>query len=236
MIPLTSATVLELWEAGLGRSPAGRASLLLAAAGESELDDWPVGRRDRVLLEHFCGPDSVLDGLADCPSCGSVLDVAVDTRAVLGDSRPERVSLDVDGHHVVARAATVGDLRSLRSDGSPGELRTALLERCVVRATRAGVRVAPADLPAAVVDRVEDELDRLDPTADIVVVLDCADCGARWSESLDPVRFAWSTVESTARRLATDVHALARAYGWSEHDILALSPFRRHLYLSAVQG
>ena len=31
---LTSATVLELWEAGLGRTPAARASLLLAAVGE----------------------------------------------------------------------------------------------------------------------------------------------------------------------------------------------------------
>lgn len=236
MTPLTSATVLELWEAGLGRSPAARASLLLAAAGERELDDWPVGRRDRLLLDHFCGPGTVLEGLADCPSCGAVLDVAFDTRTVPGDSRPDRVSLDVEGHRVVARAVTVGDLRSLPSEGSAALQRTALLERCVVSATRGGAPVGPVDLPDAVVDRIEDELDRLDPSADLVVVLDCADCGTIWSESLDPVRFAWAGVESTARRLATDVHTLARAYGWSEHNILALTPFRRHLYLSAVQG
>ena len=39
----------------------------------------------------------------------------------------------------------------------------------------------------------------------------------------------------TARRLATDIHTLAHAYGWSEEQILQLSPFRRHLYLSAVR-
>lgn len=236
MTPLSSATVLELWEAGLERSPAARASLLLAAAGEGKLDDWPVGRRDRMLIEHFSGPGTVLDALADCPSCGAVLDVAFDTRAVLSKSRTGPVSLDVDGHRVVARAVTVGDLAALPVDESTAAQRTALLERCVVSATLAGVPVAPAELPDAVVDRVEDELDRLDPTADIVVVLDCADCGTTWSESLDPVRFAWSTVETRARRCATEVHTLARAYGWSEYDILALTPFRRHLYLSAVQS
>ena len=123
-------------------------------------------------------------------------------------------------HRVVVRAVTVGDLRSLPAGAGPEALRSALLERCVVRATCDGSVVPPGELPAAVVDRVESALDDLDPTGDVVLVLTCEDCGERWAETLDPVRFAWAALESSARRLATDVHALARAYGWSEQDIL----------------
>jgi len=32
----------------------------------------------------------------------------------------------------------------------------------------------------------------------------------------------------------SDVHTLARAYGWRERDILTLSPTRRQFYLNMV--
>ncbi|MFC5175319.1 hypothetical protein [Nocardioides taihuensis] len=243
MSQLTPATVLELWEAGLGSSPAARADLLLVSAvadrrddrPADDVEDWPVGTRDRALLEHYCPRRAVLDAVADCPACGSALDVAVDAQALVAESSPGPVTVDVDGHRVVVRAVTVGDLRAVPAGGSPEALRDALLERCVVRATYDGSEVPPDQLPPAVVERIESTLDELDPTGDLEVVLTCEDCGERWSETLDPVRFAWAALESSARRLATDVHTLARAYGWREQDILALSAFRRHLYLSALE-
>ena len=239
---LTAAAVLELWEAGLGRTPAARADLLVSsvvAGGADEplaedLEEWPVGRRDRMLLEHFA-PRSVLDAVADCPSCGAALDVVVDTRALVADSATGPVTLTLDRHRVVVRSLTIGDLRSLPDDADDETLRAALLDRCVVRATRDGIEVRAGELPAAVVDRIEATLDELDPTADLEVVLTCGDCGRTWVETLDPVPFAWTALETSARTLATDVHTLASAYGWSEQDILTLSAFRRHLYLSAVQ-
>jgi hypothetical protein len=33
-----------------------------------------------------------------------------------------------------------------------------------------------------------------------------------------------------------DVHALATAYGWREADIVAMSPWRRQVYLDMVSG
>jgi hypothetical protein len=32
------------------------------------------------------------------------------------------------------------------------------------------------------------------------------------------------------------VHALARSYGWTEADVLAISPTRRRFYLEASAG
>jgi hypothetical protein len=113
-------------------------------------------------------------------------------------------------------------------------MRWFLLERCVCSAARDGRDLPVADLPGDVLELVEIALDEADPAADIRLELTCAECRAAWTETLDPVVFAWSAVESAARRLATDVHLLAHSYGWSEEQILGLSPFRRHLYLSAV--
>ena len=41
-------------------------------------------------------------------------------------------------------------------------------------------------------------------------------------------------VEMAARRLLPEVHALASSYGWSEKEILALSPARRRSYIALL--
>lgn len=227
------ASVLDLWEAGLPRTPAARALLLLEAAGEPDVAGWTVGRRDLALLSAYCGVGAGLEAVAECPGCGLVLDVAVDPGALpQGDARTVTVS---DGGYVVtARPPTVGDLAELAHDDDVASMRRQLLERCVLEASRAASAIAAADLPGDVVELVEAALDEADPAADIRLSLACPDCETTWSDTLDPVVFAWSAVENAARRLATDVHTLAEAYGWSEQQILELSPFRRHLYLSAV--
>lgn len=236
MSVLTSATVLDLWEAGLSMTPASRAALLLQANGDTDLHDWPVGRRDQALLEVYCSSGRTLDAVADCPQCGAVLDIALDPGALGGEVNEEPVTVEMNGYVVRARPPTMGDLEALPDASDVETLRMALLERCVLEASHERTAVVARELPTVVVAAVEAALDEADPAADIRIALTCADCAATWSESLDPVLFAWSAVEASARRLATDVHALAHTYGWSEREILALSPFRRHLYLSAVRS
>jgi hypothetical protein len=76
-------------------------------------------------------------------------------RALRAHSSADAVTVEVGEDQVVVRAVTVGDLRSMPVDGSPETLRSALLERCVIRATRAGKQISPRELPAATVDRIE---------------------------------------------------------------------------------
>ena len=59
-------------------------------------------------------------------------------------------------------------------------------------------------------------------------------CGHEWDELFDVVSFVWAELEVQACRLLQEVHVLARAYGWREGDVLALSPRRRRLYLEMV--
>ena len=64
----------------------------------------------------------------------------------------------------------------------------------------------------------------------------CPACTFTWSEPFDIVTFFWAEIDAWARRLLADVHVLASSYGWSERDILALSPVRRQYYLEMVNG
>ncbi len=236
MTLLSSETVLDLWEAGLPMTPAARAVLLLEAASGDTASDLPVGARDHALLGLYGASNGRVAAMSECPQCDADLDVAVNLSELPAASHADRlVDVAQSGCHVIARLPTAGDLAALVPSTDADELQYLLLERCVLESTRDGVAIDVRSLSAEVIEAVDTAMDEADPSADISVALTCAECGAGWSELLDPVRFVWAEVESSARRLATDVHSLAQAYGWSEREILDLSPFRRQLYLSAVQ-
>jgi hypothetical protein len=77
-------------------------------------------------------------------------------------------------------------------------------------------------------------LDAADPCMDFGIDLICPACTHAWAASFDVPRFLWEEIETRARRLLDEVHALARSYGWSERQILDLSDVRRGAYLERV--
>ena len=234
---MTSADTLDLWEAGLTMTPAARAVLLLEAAGHADVSRWPVGRRDQALLAIYGSAPGALAAVAECPACGTTLDLDLDAHQLAaGVSSHDRVTVELGGYRVTARPLSAVDVATLDPGTSVADQRVELLVASVIEAEHDGAAIDARELPEDVAAGVERAVADADPAAELELALVCADCGARWTELLDPVRFAWSTVEESARTLATDVHTLAHAYGWSEQEILELSPFRRHLYLSAVQS
>jgi hypothetical protein len=81
------------------------------------------------------------------------------------------------------------------------------------------------------VDAVIARMAEADPQADVQLDLSCPACRHRWLAVFDIVSFLWSEIDASARRTLQDVHRLATAYGWREPDILALTPWRRQVYL-----
>ena len=55
-----------------------------------------------------------------------------------------------------------------------------------------------------------------------------------WQAALDVAADFWLELHAWARGMLREIHTLARAYGWREADILALSPARRRHYLQLV--
>ena len=64
----------------------------------------------------------------------------------------------------------------------------------------------------------------------------CPACGHDASITFDVVSYLWNEIDEWAKRVLVEVHVLAAAYGWSERDVLALSPRRRRLYLEMQGG
>jgi hypothetical protein len=73
-----------------------------------------------------------------------------------------------------------------------------------------------------------------DPRAEMRLAMHCHACQHSWSTIFDIVSFFWTEIEASAKRLLREVHTLAKAYGWREADILALSSARRQCYLELV--
>lgn len=240
-----SVDLLATWEAGLGEDGFGRALLLHRAArpelgGDSEaLLSLSVGTREADLfaLRRTLFGDHMQVRL-DCSACGADMEFDLDAGEFArslsppdGDGEPAR--LTEDGWEVEFRAPTVADAMAAarRAAGGPAGARDALLARCVVSVVRDGRPVSVDALPAPVRRRVADAAQELDPAADVALNVNCPDCAATTRAELDLASYLWTELDAWARDVLLDVHLLASAYGWSEPQILALSPLRRRYYL-----
>jgi hypothetical protein len=237
MRALSSAELIELWEAGSALHPLDRALLVLAAAfpetPHEALADWPLGRRNRALAElrcHTFGPE--LQGWVACPRCGEKLEFAIDGRALLADAAgaqtPDRGPITVNGQ--AFRLPTSRDLARIAREASPEAAAVLLLEAC--RLDHEG----PSRWTDEEIAAVGERLAQADPMAETLIGLRCVACGIEWEEALDIATFLWTEVEARARRLLLEVHVLASSYGWTEPEILALGERRRAFYLEAVRA
>jgi hypothetical protein len=73
-----------------------------------------------------------------------------------------------------------------------------------------------------------------DPQAETLIDFTCPACSHCWSRIFDIGSFIWTEITLAAKRLLRTVHTLARAYGWREADILALTDVRRTFYVEMV--
>ena len=230
MRELGSRELLTLWEAGSAQDPVRRAVTLLAmsrgrpAAEAATID---VGTRDVLLARLFrlvAGDQA--PACADCPGCGSVLEVPVNVAAVaaLPVHEPgERLSVLVDGAEVPFRLPTTADLIVL-GGWPPDRARAALLSACL--------GFEPDATPGAETEAaVEIAMERAAPAGAIDLLVRCPACGLDSSVPLDVPALLWAEIEAQAVTLMRDVHALATSYGWTEPDVLDLSPRRRAMYL-----
>jgi len=88
MKALSPHDLLELWECGSRLAPLDQGVLALRAVlpeGRPEtIADWPLGRRNRALLElHSSRFSPRLQAWTECANCGQKMEFEVDTRALL---------------------------------------------------------------------------------------------------------------------------------------------------------
>jgi len=236
--------LLSAWEAGRAEPhPVQRALTLLGVAfpdvSQATLAELSIGERDAYLLavrESMFG--SCMNALVVCPQCGERLELQV-RAADLQVAQPttsETLSLQTNEYEIVFRLPNSADLEAIKSVSDINSAKQAILQRVITYATRQGKAIAVASLPHTVVVALEREMAAADPQGEVLLDLSCQKCENRWQALFDVVSFLWSELDAWAIRLLREVHSLARAYGWREADILAMSPLRRQCYLEMLLG
>jgi len=242
---VSAQEMLDLWEAGRARHPVDRAVLLLAAADRGlageDLPRLPVGVRDEHLLRLYQATfGDRVDGRATCPECAEALQLSLGCDDLLAVGTPDRVPgaelvVHEGDYHLTFRLPNSTDLAAVAGFDTVDDARPVILERCVTGI--AGPDGAtPRSLPESVVSAIAASMSEADPRAEFLIDLVCPACNAGWEASFDIVSALWVHVSTHARRLILEVDALARAYGWRESEILALSPNRRATYLELAVG
>jgi hypothetical protein len=247
MRPLSVPELLMVWERGLAALPFERALAILSVASPesspTELARLSIGRRNARLLQlREWAFGSELAILTACPSCHQALEltmpvdglrVSIDpTGDSAGDPESSLILRDYEVHYRPPNTEDIAACAGLEFAAS----RRKLLASCVTDARLQGKSMSAEELPVDVAQKVVEQIAAIDPQADMRLELHCPECHQRWRGVFDIVSFFWTEIDAWARRILREVDVLARAYGWRESDILALSPVRRQIYLSMAQA
>ena len=222
--------ILALWDQAAGRARRQRDDALLTAAGAVPTDTIGAGNAALLALRtKLFGASWRLR--AACPACYGDCEFTADS-AVLADGLAPRADaarprITIGGHELTLRLPALSDLANLAAAPDSAAAAQSLLARCLGDAP-------PIALDQDTRDRIEAELERCDPGALIAFALDCPDCGHSWQAVIDIAPALWAEIQAAAERSLLEVDALAREYGWSEAEVLALPHARRAAYLQLV--
>lgn len=238
---LTDLDLLALWEAGARLHPLDRSLLFYGGLRTEQaggtLADLPLGTIQIGLLElrsAWFGP--WIELWQACPACGSRQETQLDCHTLLTELKQQSQQALVQVSDHTYRLPSTRDLAALIHQPDQHFASRILLERCLLPDPAKSI---PKVLNPSIEDEtdlvcIEAALDAADPAADIALTLCCSDCGKEWSSSLDISAVLWGDITARAQALLLQVHQLAKAYGWHEGQILALSPWRRAAYLNLV--
>jgi len=240
------ADIVRVWELGREKPVWYRGLLMLAPVFPElhfhDLTAWPLGRRNIALFKlraALFGPS--LTCVSTCPKCGHPSEFSAGLHQLCPHEIPAEPPLLEDEHLLEAenvlvrfRLLTSGDLAAFK-DAAPTIQQPRLLERAVLGIEDAGNR-SWLELPPEIHSALADRLYELDPQLELQIGIQCSHCQHEWNSPFDIVSYLWTEMTGLAQRQMHDVHLLARAYGWREADILAMSASRREFYVGKIEA
>ena len=241
---LTAIEILNVWEQGLDQPLLQRALILLITAFPEMQPDTlaklTIGQRDRRLLqlrEHLFGTQLV--NTAVCPQCAERIEwnnkvsdlLMMPTKDIEVD---QEFQMFEEGYSLCFRLPNSLDVAAVINSVDTEKISQHLLSRCLVNIEHSGEKCLPDQLPDSVIQKLNQRIESLDPQAEICIDLLCPVCEHGWEALFDISSFLWTEINEWAERMLNAVHKLASAYGWTERDILGLSPVRRQLYLGML--
>lgn len=199
-----------------------------------------AGDREAILLHlRAAAFGDRLSCVVDCPECGARMDVELSVAELLVPpyADPEEryeTTFTADGRRcdVSFRLPTGADLESAAGAADVEDAARRLLELCVESVTVDGETTDGLAVDAG--RDVSAAMARLDPQAELWLVMTCPECEQAFSATLDAATLLLAELTPASDRLYREVHALALHYHWSEREILGLDVRRRRRYLELL--
>lgn len=241
MRPLTTIELLDVWEMGRQYTLLEKAVQLLAVSGNKTpgyIASLSIGERDARLLqlrEWLFG--SRLFNRANCPQCAEPIEWEIDLGAIRlqtpGTEAAQEFTMDLDGFCIRFRLPTSYDLYRVTQ---PLLEANTLLTDCILDVKQNNTPYPVDRLPEVIIDALNQRMEAEDPQANIEMQVNCPACAHQWNVRFDIVSYLWAEIDNWAQHMFQDVYVLARAFGWSERDILLMSSQRRQHYVDMVRS
>lgn len=241
MRPLTTSELLEVWEKGLHQTLLEKTMCLLvkACSGDDpdQLGHLSIGDRDARLLqlrEWTFG--SQLHNMTKCPHCNEMVEWQSDTKNLYLQPPSHNFSvrtfeIEKDAFHIRFRLPDSVDILKAISNK---EATKTIIGNCVLEINSKDGAGSIDDLNEDVWMELSERMAKEDPQANITINLSCPACSNTWNAIFDIVSFFWAEINNWAKRIMQEVCLLARAFGWSERDILNMGSYRRQLYIQMI--
>lgn len=198
-----------------------------AACGPGHAAALAAADRDRVLAAVYRAElgDRVASTVA-CPACAAQFDLDFRLSALCAAIQP-----DAD----VAAAVTAGRYRL--ADGTELRVPTGADELAAALSPEPERALAARCCLSGDADdaTIADALERIAPLVSTELDAVCPECGHAHVVRFDVQPFLLARLLAERDQRATEVHRLARSYGWSLSEILSLPRGRRRAYVELIE-
>ncbi len=241
MKSLSAAELLEVWEWGIDKPHLDRIVRLLEVVFDSEEDimQMSIGERDNALFlvrRDIFG--RLMNCTLTCPECNETIEWVSDLDILCKSDYHLDFEHELSLHHgnmeLKFRLPNSEDLIQIWNDNTDNDFSKKLAARCITSVKQGSRDVELEEISQLIIDQMEEAMEKADPMANIYFQLECPGCSHQWNEVFDILSYFWKEIDSWTRKLLQDVSILAINYGWTEKEILELSPFRRQYYLSVL--
>ena len=196
-----------------------------ADLAEPDVWAWTINRRLQGLIAvTIATRGAAFSSTIRCQACAAPMDLPLRLDAFRREDDPPSVACALDGEMHDIAVPTGADQRAWLQVGADGT--AAMLARLLPQ----GAAASPERLAV-----VETALAAADPLTVLTVETRCPECGAENAMELDLEATCLALLTAEQPRLIDDIHALARAYHWTEAEVLAVPPRRRRQYLDRIE-
>lgn len=255
MCPLRGRDEAALLESGAPRTRAEWTTTVLhrcldALGPMSSVDvgavrSLAVGDREALLLHlRRLTLGDTLPCTLTCPSCEEKMDLELSARELLLDPQPldqrwqeMRIEDEEGSYRVHFRLPTGADQEAVAARGARDAETAArqIARRCVDRVVDAGGTELPVEAwPESLVEELSDQMETLDPQAELRINVQCPACEHGFSFLFDTAAYFAEELERRGPQLYREVHTLAFYYHWSEAEIMNLTLRERGRYIELI--